>query len=108
MSKLALSILVAATLALSPGFAQQHSPQQKSTLVGLPIYSADGQKLGEVTEEGRTGGKATVRADMGTFFGSGPNIVLIDTDLCERKADRIELTLTAAEVREKLPMPTQQ
>jgi hypothetical protein len=45
---------------------------------------------------------------MGTFFGSGPNIVLIDTDLFERKADRIELTLTAAEVREKLPMPTQQ
>ena len=108
MPKLALFIVVAATLAFSPGFAQQHSPQQKSTLVGLSIYSSDGQKLGEVTEEGRTGGKATVRADMGTFFGSGPNIVLIDTDLFERKADRIELTLTAAEVREKLPMPTQQ
>ena len=108
MSKLTLFIVVAATLALSPAFAQQHSAQRKPTLVGLPVYSSDGQKLGEVTEEGRTGGKATVRADMGTFFGSGPNIVLIDTDLFERKADRIELTLTAAEVREKLPMPTQQ
>jgi hypothetical protein len=107
MSKLALFIVVAAALLLSPAFAQQHSAQRKSTLVGLPVYSSDGQKLGEVTDEGRTGGKATVRANMRTFFGSGPNIVLIDTDVFKTKADRIELTMTAAEVREKLPMPRQ-
>jgi hypothetical protein len=107
MSKLALLIVVAAALVLSPAFAQQHSAQRKSTLVGLPVYSSDGQKLGEVTQEGRTGGKATVRADMGTFFGSGPNIVLIDTDVFNAKPDRIELTMTAAEVREKLPIPRQ-
>jgi hypothetical protein len=44
---------------------------------------------------------------MGTFFGSGPNIVLIDTDVFKTKADRIELIMSAAEVREKLPMPRQ-
>jgi hypothetical protein len=107
MSKIALFIAAAAALVLSPAFAQQHSAQRKSTLVGLPVYSSDGQKLGEVTEEGRYGGKATVRADMGTFFGSGPNIVLIDADVFKKNADRIELTMTAAEVREKLPMPRQ-
>jgi len=69
MSKLALFIVVAAALLLSPAFAQQHSAQRKSTLVGLPVYSSDGQKLGEVTEEGRYGGKAKYVPTWGRFSG---------------------------------------
>jgi len=39
---------------------------------------------------------------MGTFLGLSPSIVLIDAEVFQKKADRIELTMTAAEVKERI------
>jgi hypothetical protein len=39
---------------------------------------------------------------MGTFLGLGPSIVLTDAEVFQKKADRIELTMAAAEVKEKI------
>ena len=49
-----------------------------------------------------TSSRPAVRAEMGTFLGLGPSTVLIDAEVFQKKADRIELTMTAAEVKEKI------
>jgi hypothetical protein len=45
-------------------------------------------------------GRQVLRADMGTFLGLGPSPVLIPDEVFERKADRIEVAMTAADVRD--------
>ena len=96
---------LAIMLAGLPASAQQSPPpttQPGTAVVGLPIYSSDGHKLGEVTGTSAIGNNPALRAEMGTFLGLGPSIVLIDAEVFQKKADRIELTMTAAEVKEKL------
>ena len=103
-----------AMLATAPAFAQQQAPQQtppaqgQVQLVGLPVYSSDGEKLGEVTEVGIVGGQQTLGADMGTFLGLGTKQVLIPADMFEHKVDRIEVAMSAAEVKEVISQQQQQ
>jgi hypothetical protein len=104
MLKPTLASSVAIRLAGPPASARQSLPpttQPGTALVGLPVYSSDGRKLGEVTGASGIGNTPALRAEMGTFLGLGPSIVLIDTEVFQKKADRIELTMTAAEVKEK-------
>jgi PRC-barrel domain len=109
--------LLAATFAV-PAWAQekqpppteQNQPQQsqppaaqpEATLVGLPVYSSDGEKLGEVTHVGTAGGQQAVRAEMGTFLGMGTSPVIIPAEMFEHKADRLQVQMTAAEVRDSI------
>lgn len=99
----ALALVAPASL---PAAAQTQAPapQPGAGLVGLPVYSSDGQHLGEVISLVTSGGQVAVRAEMGAFLGLGPNPVpiLIDGDVFHKKIDRIELKLTAGEVRDKL------
>jgi hypothetical protein len=73
------TLLVAAALALAgtttSALAQEQPPaaQPEVTLVGLPVYSSDGQKLGAVTEVGISGTQRAVRAEIGGFLGIGSN-----------------------------------
>ena len=69
-SRLAVGI-VGLALAASPVAAQQTPPagnqpevQADATLVGLPIYSSDGQRLGQIAEVGSSRGQPAVRAEM--------------------------------------------
>jgi len=96
----ALVVAFAATQVL----AQQGQPPAtpESSLVGLPVYSSDGQKLGEVTAAVTAAGKTAVRVEMGAFLGLGPSQVLVDDGVHQRKGDRVELTMTAAEVKETI------
>jgi hypothetical protein len=100
------SLSLAIMLAGLPASAQQSLPptttQPGTALVGLPVYSSDGHKLGEVTGTSGIGTKPALRAEMGTFLGLGPSIVLIDAEVFQKQADRIELTMTAAEVKETI------
>ncbi len=109
---------LAVALAAAPAFAQQPQPPQQqpeapaaqpeANLVGLPVYSNDGQKLGDVTEVGTFGGRRMVRAEMGTFLGMGTSPVLIPADMFEHKSDRIEVAMTADEVRDTVSKQKQQ
>ena len=103
LRKLLASVAVTASLA-GPApfaFAQQSQPsaQPGAQLVGLPVYSSDGEKLGQVTDVQSFQGRQVLRADMGTFLGLGPSPVLIPDEVFEHKADRIEVAMTAADVR---------
>jgi hypothetical protein len=72
-------------------------------MIGLPVFSSDGQKLGEVTDVGEvSGGQQAIRAEMGEFLGVGSTPVVIPPDAFQKKDDRIEAAMTAAEVRDTL------
>src|SRR5262245_33651802 len=108
---LAAGALVVA-LAAAPLSAQQSQPQEGQSppsqmeegkaMVGLPVFSSDGQKLGEVVEVGLSGGQEAIRAEMGEFLGLGSTAVVIGADIFQKKADRVELSMTAAEVKDTI------
>ena len=68
--------------------------------IGLPIYTSDGEHLGEVLQVISYGDKPALRAEIGSFLGLGTTTAVIPANMFDRKADRIELTMTAAEVRD--------
>jgi hypothetical protein len=104
---------VALALAAAPVLAQQ-SPapapvpgkpgvqQLDPGMVGLAVYSSDGRKIGEVAEVGMAGGAPAIRAEMGEFLGLGAASVVIHADAFERKADRIEVSMTADEIKDTI------
>ena len=67
--------------------------QVQPTLVGLAVYSSDGEKLGHITQVGTAEGKP-----VGGFLDVAPSMVVIPVGMFEQKPDRIELVMTAAEV----------
>ena len=78
-------------------------------LVGLPIYSSDAQKVGQVTsiDVSADGTINTVQAEIEGFLGLGSSSVRITSDQFEQKGDRIVLTKTADQVR-GVPSPSYQ
>lgn len=102
---------VAFALAVSPAMAQQQSPMPDPPaaaqpvdpgLVGLAVYSSDGLKVGEIAEVGMAGGTPAVRVEMGEFLGMGPSSIVINAKALERKADRVEVAMTADEIKETI------
>jgi hypothetical protein len=108
---LAAAVIATASAATSPVFAQPaQTPSQSAepSLVGLAVYSADGQRLGEVTHARVAGNQAVVRAQFGNVLGIGPVAVIIPAALFVQKADRIEMRMTAAEVKDQIAKQRQQ
>jgi hypothetical protein len=109
---------IAAVLTATPTLAQQTQPpaaqtqppavQTEHPLVGLAVYSSDGAKLGQVTQVGTAGGQPAVRAELGGFLGVAPSAVVIPATMFAQKPDRIEVAMTAAEVKETLSKQQQQ
>jgi hypothetical protein len=104
VSKLMASGVIAAALAATlPVSAQPTQPPSSSAetvLIGLPVYSSDGQKLGDVTDVSMADNQLV--ADFGSFLGLGPTGVIIPGAMFVRNANRIEVKLTAAEVKDHL------
>ena len=114
MRKLLAAVSWLVIVAGAPALAQQELPpaqapaQAEVQLVGLPVYSSDGEKLGEVTEVGMVAGRQMVRADMSAFLGLGSSPVLIAAEMIERKADRVEVAMSAGEVRQTISKQKEQ
>jgi hypothetical protein len=98
--------LAVALGASATAFAQSESPpatQAETQLVGFPVYSSDGQQLGQVVQVAMLDGKLQgVRAELGQFLGVGAATALISADIVDRKADRLEVMMTAEDVRKAL------
>jgi hypothetical protein len=115
--RVAAAVIVAA-LTATPTLAQQGQPPAVQTeppavqpgheLVGLAVYSSDGEKLGQVTQVGTAGGQPAVRAELGGFLDVAPSAVVIPATMFAHKPDRIEVAMTAAEVKETLTKQQQQ
>ena len=99
-------VISALTLALvaGAGFAQEKQvpAAQMESLVGLAVYSSDGHRLGEIKQAGMSGTQAAVRAEIGGFLDVAQTAVVIPINMIQQKPDRIELSMTAAEVKDTL------
>ena len=119
-------ILLASGLGLlfsaAPGFAQQAPGSTKpppaaasngakttetgqsplaQALVGLPIYSSDEQKVGQVNsvDVDSDGRIKSVQAEIEGFLGLGSSSVRITADQFKQDGDRVVLSKTADQVR---------
>jgi hypothetical protein len=102
--------ILAALMAAAPAAAQDQSLPTGAELpkVGTPIYSSDGEKLGQVTQVGMAAGQPAVRAEIGGFLGVEQSTVVIAANALQQKPDRVELAMTAAEVGETLSKQKQE
>jgi PRC-barrel domain len=101
--------LVALALAgpAGPGAAQQsHKPaagEAGRALVGRPLFSADGKRIGRIIAMGVDDSNEPVLvAEIDRPLGIGSEAVAIPFNMLVRKAGRLELTITAAEVEERI------
>jgi ribosomal 30S subunit maturation factor RimM len=110
MQSVLAAIVLAVTLGTVPASAQQATPSgthEETALVGLPLYSADGERLGEVTQVGMHGEHKAVQAEIGGFLAMGPKTVIIPLVALEQKAGRVQLGMTAAEIKDMLSQKKQ-
>ncbi len=84
-----------------PAAQQSQPPAAQRNLVGLPIYSADGAKLGEVTamQMAPDGKLQAVQAEMSYVLGLGASSILISSDDLQWRDNHIQLPLPAEQVR---------
>jgi len=82
--------------------ATQQGAPPKPSLVGLPIYSSDGMKMGEVigVKVGLDGRPQMIHAEIGSLLGLGASNVLITPDELESsRTDGLQLRMPAEQVR---------
>jgi predicted secreted protein len=98
------AMVTAALPATSPGTAQSKVPPAHATMIGLPIYSADGMVLGQVTGLKRRsdGSLEAIEADLGSPLGLGGTSVLIGPGELRWRGDGMELQMVADQVRSVL------
>lgn len=84
-------------------------PPLAQELVGLPVYSSDAQKVGQVTsvDVGEDGRMNAVQVEIEGFLGLGASSVRLASDQFEQKGDRIVLSKTADQAR-GVPSPSYQ
>jgi hypothetical protein len=103
MACLALLLTVAAPAAS----AQTETAHKDTSVIGMPIYTADGMKIGQVTTLGRYRGESSMIGEVGRLLGFGTRRVLIPDTLATVENDRVTLTITSDRVNELLEQPGQ-
>jgi PRC-barrel domain protein len=107
------SAIAASLLALTLGAgtvsaqltSEPPTTQIDQSFVGRAIVSSDGQRIGQVTAVGLDAGQPVLVGDIERSLGFGADPVAIPPELFVNKGDYIELTITAAEVRDRLARP---
>jgi hypothetical protein len=109
MLKMLLAGALAAALTTAPGIAQEKNRRPlagaHAVLVGLPVFTSDGREIGKVTGLARGEGEPMLIAEIERRLGIGSRTVAIPIDMFVQQPDRIELTLTAEQVADKLAGP---
>ena len=76
---------------------------KEARLYGFPIFTSDGVQIGAVAETGTDDdGLMVLLAEIEKPLGLGTQTIAVPVELIVLKTDRIELYLTATEVRERL------
>lgn len=82
----------------------QRQKQKQASIIGMPIYSADGMMLGQVTglKHRGDGSLDAVEAELGRPLGLGTLNVLITPGELRWRGDGVALTMVADQVRSVL------
>jgi hypothetical protein len=100
---LGLAMALATTVPASAQVETPQTDQGETQLVGSPVFSSDGQQLGQVIQVAMSDGQLrAVRAELGDALGIGTATVVIGAEVLERKSDRLEITMTAGQVKDVL------
>jgi len=100
--KLSLLACLACLVVATPVSHGQTPSSVKRVVVGMPIYTADGVKIGEVTNFATHRGERSIIGEVGQTLGFGSRLVLIPKSLATIQDDRIVLTITSDRVSEVL------
>ena len=97
-------VLAMSLTAVLPGAAQAQIVDEMPlrAIVGLPVYSSDGENIGTVSDLASNDGRLVAIVEMPAFLGFGARSVMIDAASFVQKVDRIELALTGRAVRASL------
>ena len=79
--------------------------QVDQSLIGLPIVTSDGQRIGEVIEVGIDDGEAVVIGEIERPLGIGADAIAIPVEMFVTRGNHIKLTITAVEMRSRLARP---
>ena len=96
------ALLCLACLAAAPSLHAQTTAPVKGAVVGMPIYAADGAKIGQVTNVATYRGKQSMIGEVGLRLGFGTRRVLIPDTLATVQNDRVVLTITSDQVSQIL------
>ena len=110
--KILLGVFALAISTVTPALAQQDLDELRiampdASLVGLRIMSSDGQEVGQVTEIGIDDGQAILVGEIDRPLGIGSDVVAIPAEMFVNRGDHVELTITAAQVRDRVGWPAQ-
>jgi PRC-barrel domain protein len=99
LERLAVKLVHAALLAagittVHPASAEIDASQADARLIGMPIYTADGLLIGQVTNVETYGTNRAIVAAIGGFLAFGPRIVWIPLTWANKEDDYIRLLLT--------------
>jgi hypothetical protein len=109
MLKMLLAVPIAVVLTALPSDGQQIHPQPRAgssvLLVGLPVFTSDGQEIGKVAGWAKHQGEHLLIAEIERRLATGSQAVAIPIDMFVQRTDRIELFITAQQVGDKLARP---
>jgi hypothetical protein len=100
-----LAFVLGSAPALARPEPEPERPAAEATapLQGLAVFTSDGVEIGAVTDTGTDeDGHTVLLAEIGLTLGFGTETVAIPLDLFTLKDNRIDLSLTASEVRDIL------
>jgi PRC-barrel domain len=87
-------LLTAGIAAVYPASAEIDASQADARLIGMPIYTADGLLIGQVTNVETYGTNRAIVAAIGGFLAFGPRMVWIPLNWANKEDDHIRLLLT--------------
>ena len=98
MKLLHAALLAAAMATATPAAADIDASLADARLVGMPIYTADGLLIGQVTGVETYGSNRSIVAVVGgRFWGFWPRSVWIPLNWADKEADYIRLLMTSAQ-----------
>ena len=99
---LALALLVAVPWPALAQITPPGSAHLDVSVVGLPIYTSDGVRIGEVSTLGTYRGEIAMVGDVARTMGLGTRRVLIPHSMATVAADRVVLSITGDQADERL------
>jgi hypothetical protein len=107
MHKTVMACLAVFSILAPAAWAQTDTAHTDTSVIGMPIYTADGMKIGQVTTLGRYRGENSMIGEIGRLMGFGTRRVLIPDTMARVDNDRVILTITSDRVNELLEQPGQ-
>jgi sporulation protein YlmC with PRC-barrel domain len=96
------AMVVSGPFAQAQNISEPPTADDGAQLVGLPIFTREGVKIGTVMEAGMDEGETVAVAVIRDKQGRTTRILIIPANLYVVKAGRLELLLTAAQLKTKL------